>query len=68
MVKSTNNDIPDAIFAGAASLPFQYGGFVNKQVNVPLGTDANVEWTPGRADLEGEAIPTGLGAVATVHI
>ena len=28
--KSTNNYMSDAIFAGDASLPFQYGGFLNK--------------------------------------
>ena len=28
--KSSNNYMPDAIFAGATWLPFQYGGFANK--------------------------------------
>ena len=32
--KNTNNHMPDARFAGAASLSFQYGGFVNK-ANTP---------------------------------
>ena len=32
-IKNTNNYMPDAMFAGAASFPFQYGGFVNKANN-----------------------------------
>ena len=35
---------------------------------LPLFTDANGEGAPCGVHLKGEAIPTGLGAIATIHV